>query len=155
MHIQSGIRRIPNSNHAVYQLRTNITTLPIGISSTGTLDFPYLVCRLATSESSFSCMWTGGRITIWFHGTKTVLVRGLKGDLWNWRVTAPPPFTSTSNLKGKDLNRFKKDQTPQQVSRQITNVEKGAKTIRLIETWVPHLRINQREGGIITSYQRT
>jgi hypothetical protein len=43
-------------------------------------------------------MWTGGNTTIWFQGTKTVLVRGWKGDLWNWSVTAPPPFTSTSNL---------------------------------------------------------
>lgn len=32
-----------------------------------------------------------------FHGTKTMWLCGLKGDLPNWRVTAPPPFTRRSN----------------------------------------------------------
>lgn len=50
------------------------------------------------SPSSFTTRTTGDRTTIWFQGTKTVRVIGLKGLLWNWSVTAPPPFTRMSNL---------------------------------------------------------
>lgn len=51
------------------------------------------------TDSSLSSICTGGRTTIWFQGTKTVFLSGLNGDLWNCSVTAPPPLTSTSNLK--------------------------------------------------------
>lgn len=50
------------------------------------------------SVSSLSCIATGGRTTIWFHGTNTVRVKGRNGLRWNCKVTAPPPFTNTSNL---------------------------------------------------------
>lgn len=59
--------------------------------------------RLLLFSSSLSSMWTGGSTTIWFHGTKTVLVSGLNGERWNWRVTAPPPLTNTSNLNKQEI----------------------------------------------------
>uniref|UniRef100_A0A2M4DF32 Putative secreted protein n=1 Tax=Anopheles darlingi TaxID=43151 RepID=A0A2M4DF32_ANODA len=49
------------------------------------------------SSLSLICICTGGSTTIWFQGTKTVRVSGRNGDRWNCSVTAPPPFTSTSN----------------------------------------------------------
>lgn len=52
--------------------------------------------------SSLSSICTGGSTTIWFHGTKTVFRKGLKGERWNCSVTAPPPLTRTSNLKASD-----------------------------------------------------
>lgn len=58
----------------------------------------YLDWDLEVSVSSANCIWIGGSTTIWFQGTNTVLVNGRNGDLWNCNVTAPPPFTSTSNL---------------------------------------------------------
>lgn len=59
----------------------------------------HLIFLLVVSSSSLSCICTGGRTTIRFQGTKTVRVKGRKGERWNCKVTAPPPFTSTSNLQ--------------------------------------------------------
>lgn len=56
------------------------------------------VVSLYESISSFRVILIGGKDTIWFQGTYSVLVWGLNGLRWNWRVTASPPLTITSNL---------------------------------------------------------
>lgn len=42
----------------------------------------------------------------WFHGTNTVRVIGWNGERWNCNVTAPPPLTSTSNLKSNKTKKL-------------------------------------------------
>ena len=44
-------------------------------------------------------MITGLITTILFQAKYRVLVVAFKGDLWNCKVTPPPPFTAISNLK--------------------------------------------------------
>ena len=48
---------------------------------------------------SLSCSTMGSRTTMRFQPTGTVTVRGWNLARWNCSFTAPPPFTSRSNLR--------------------------------------------------------
>lgn len=52
------------------------------------------------SEKSTECrsMTTNSMVTIWFHGTDTLIVWDWNGCRVNSRVTEPPPLTRKSNL---------------------------------------------------------
>lgn len=69
------------------------------------LPFESNVDSLYESISSFKVIIIGDKDTIWFQGTYSVLVWGLKGLRWNWSVTASPPLTITSNLSTYILNQ--------------------------------------------------